>query len=133
MILRLYHSNKTLPADIPANKGFDNVPNLLRLLARKEIASEIIDVDLLPDEEVQRAYARAVVPSVSRRFGIRRVFGSRRKSGQFFGRQVPALLVYEDDADNPSDVYPRDDWQSKMTTIEEYLYDMQTEMMLGKH
>ncbi len=133
MILKLYRSTLTRPADVFANKGIDNAANLLKLLARKGIVSEIIDVDSLAEGEVQKVYADAVVPSVSKRLGIRRVFGSRRRSGQFFGKEVPALLVYEEGKEYPDDVYPHDDWQSKLTTIEEYLYDMQTKIMLGKY
>ncbi|MFC2012627.1 hypothetical protein ACFLVU_05805 [Chloroflexota bacterium] len=130
MILKLYHSGTHQPPDVPANKGLPNVTNLLKLLQRKGIDSQIIDIDSLSDEEALKAYSDAVVPSVFKKFGIRRVFGSRRRSGVLFGREIPALLVYDDDQEYPSDVYPHDEGQGKIVTIEGFLYNLQTELLL---
>jgi hypothetical protein len=109
MLLKLYQSSAQAPEDVPANKGYRNVANLLRLLSRRGIESETIDIVRLSPDDLLKAYNDAVAPSVRKKFGIRRVFGSRRRSGSFFGREVPALLVYEEeDRETPGDVYPQE-------------------------
>ena len=132
MILRLYQSAKHRFLDIPSNKDFDDVGNLLKLLSRKGINIEIFNMDSLSEADALKAYSHAVVPSVFKKFGIRRVFGSRRRSGWLFGKGVPALLVYEEDQDYPVDVYPHDEGQGTIRTIKEFLYDLQTQLLLGK-
>ncbi len=132
MILRLYQSTKHRLLDIPCNKDFDNVENLLKLLSRKGITVEIINMDSLSEADTLKAYSDAVMPSVFKKFGIRRVFGSRRRSGWLFGRGVPALLVYEEDEDYPIDVYPHDEGQGRIRTVKEFLFDLQTQLLLGK-
>ncbi len=131
MLLKLFHSTKQAPLDIPANKEFRDVANILLLLKNRGISNEIIDTSSLSEEGIQKAYSDAVVPSVFKKFGIRRVFGSRRRSGNLFGRGVPALLVYDEGDQHPSDVYPRDEGQGKVRTIREFLYDLQTILMVG--
>ena len=132
MILRLYQSTKHRLLDIPCNKDFDNVENLLKLLSRKGITVEIINMDSLSEADTLKAYSDAVMPSVSKKFGIRRVFGSRRRSGWLFGKGVPALLVYEEDEGYPIDVYPHDEGQGRIRTVKEFLFDLQTQLLLGK-
>ena len=132
MILRLYQSTKHRLLDIPCNKDFDNVENLLKLLSRKGITVEIINMDSLSEADTLKAYSDAVMPSVSKKFGIRRVFGSRRRSGWLFGKGVPALLVYEEDEGYPIDVYPHDEGQDRIRTVKEFLFDLQTQLLLGK-
>ena len=133
MILKLYHSTKHPPLDVPPNKSVNEVLNLLGLLQKKGVSNEIIDTDSLSEEEIQKVYLAAVVPSVFKKFGIRRVFGSRRRSGWLFGREVPALLVYEEGEQYPADVYPRDEGRGRVKTIREFLYGLQTKLLLGVH
>lgn len=83
--------------------------DLLGTLQSQGIHCEQIDTAELPNEKLYEAYADAWIPSVYRKFGIRRVFGTRRRSGCFFGREVPALLVYEDGGRAPIDVYPHEE------------------------
>ena len=130
MIFKLYQSVKHQPLDVPSNRGFNEVMNLINLLKEKGISTESIDTDSLSEEALLKAYTDAVVPSVFKKFGIRRVFGSRRRSGQLFGKGVPALLVYEEDQQSPTDVYPHDKGQGNVRTIREFLYDLQTELLL---
>ena len=129
MILKLYHSSQHHPPDIPPNEGFGEVMNLLWLLEKRGVSSQITDTDSLSAEEIQRVYSDAVVPSVFKKFGIRRVFGSRRRSGWSFGREVPALLVYEEGEEYPADVYPHDEGQGTVRTIREFLYNLQTKLL----
>jgi hypothetical protein len=70
--------------------------------------------------KVYRAYADAWLPSVSKKFGIRRVFGTRHLGGCFFGREVPALLVFKDDEEQPVNVYPHEE-HGRIVTIKEFM------------
>jgi len=132
MILRLYQSAKHQLLDIPCNKDFKDVEDLLKFLNRKGITIEIINMDSLSEADVLKAYSDAVIPSVFKKFGIRRIFGSRRRSGWLFGREVPALLVYKESHDHPIDVYPHDEGQGRIRTVREFLFELQTKLFLGK-
>lgn len=84
-----------------------NVPGILALL--EEISVKGVKVTVHDtagwDYAMQMDhYMRAVGVSVRKRYGLRRIFGSARTSGLFFGRQVPALLVIENG--EVTDVYP---------------------------
>ena len=124
--LKLYYSTQHQPADTPANAGLDVVLDRLPQLCDLDISCQKIDTADLPDATVYQAYAAAWAPAISKKFGIRRVFGTRRRSGCYFGREVPALLVYEDDGDEPSDVYPREEL-GHTVTIAEFLKDLLVE------
>jgi len=112
MKLVLYVSNKYQPMDDPVNEGFKR-EEILRLLealeAQGHITCEVVDTDTLPNRVLHEIYTKATIPAVQKGrlgYSIRQVFGSRRKSGTFFGKQVPALLVYEAGEQYPTDVYP---------------------------
>jgi len=79
----------------------------------------------MSDELLYGAYSRAIMPSVFNRFKVRRVFGTRKRSGVFFGRQAPALLVYEDESQYPIDLYPKIG-EGKRESIEEFLQNLLT-------
>jgi len=68
--------------------------------------------------EVYLHAARLAVVRGYKAYRIRKVFGSARDSGKYFGREVPALLVYEND--ELIDVYPHEE-RGKLITIEEFL------------
>lgn len=123
MKLKLYYSTEQQPLGDPANQGFSEAMELLTLLERQGISCERIDTSKLSDEEIYEAYARAWTPSVFKKLGIRRVFGTRRRSGCFFGKGVPALLVYDEDEDHPVDVYPHEEL-SRTITIKEFLEEL---------
>jgi len=131
MKLKLYWSTKHKLIDVPFNKQFYEVTNLLQQLKKKGISSEVIDTDSLSDDALYTAYQNAVVPSVHWKFGIRRVFGTRRRSGCYFGREVPALLVYEEGESYPGDVYPHEEGQVRVRTIYEFLQGEITSLLAG--
>ncbi|MCS6936973.1 MAG: hypothetical protein RMJ96_03495 [Candidatus Bipolaricaulota bacterium] len=54
-----------------------------------------------------KAYMKAVMPAVLRKYRVRQVFGSKRHPGRFFGKEVPALVVYENG--HPRDIYPHEE------------------------
>ena len=74
--------------------------------------------ELSPDGR-RDAYARAIVPSVHKKYRVRSVFGTRKYAGTRFGRGVPALLVVEDG--RPVDVYPHEEQDGTVVTITDYL------------
>jgi hypothetical protein len=121
--LRLYYSSVTKPLSDPANDGFGRALEFLRRLEGEGFLCEIVDTIGLSEDVVYKAYADAWLPSVSKKLGIRRVFGTRRRSGCFFGREVPALLVYEDDDELPVDVYPREEL-GRIVPITEFLEEL---------
>jgi hypothetical protein len=91
----------------------------LQSLRKKNVQLKIIDISNMPEDEVYKIYTNACIPSVYKKYKIRRVFGSHRRSGIFFGIK-PALLVYEGESLYPTDVYPHD-IHGKVITIEDFL------------
>lgn len=120
MYLKLYHDPEGGVLGVPENEGIKEVVDLLEEARRRGVEVEIVDARTLSQEDLTEAYGHAVIPSVWNRVGIRRVFGTRRSSAAFFGRGVPALLVYEGGSEYPSDVYPHRDGNN-VTTIREFL------------
>jgi hypothetical protein len=116
--LKLYYSTTTKPFTDSANNGFGKALEYLRKLQIEGFPCKVVATSRLSDEEVYQAYAEAWSPSVSKKFAIRRVFGTRRRSGCFFGKEVPALLVFEDDSEQPVDIYPREELGRTVTTRE---------------
>jgi hypothetical protein len=77
------------------------------------------------DEQLELWRDQATAASVWRHQAIRQTFGSRGRGGlPFFGRQVPALLVYEGEETIPVAVYPHSETRGDTRTdftIEGYL------------
>ena len=102
-----YNAGEVREGD-PVNGGLsaDDLPRLERQL--REVGAEYRVVDGLTQQEREEAYvSRAVRPSVSKRYRVRRVFGTNKYSGQDFGGAVPALVVLENG--RPVDVYPHEE------------------------
>lgn len=94
---------------------------LLQLKQEQGIESEVIDVTRWSGAELERAYESAVIPSVWNRYRIRKVFGTNSSSASFFGRGVPALLVYE--GERPVHVFPHEEL-GEVVTICDYLQQL---------
>ena len=107
MRLKLYYARGS-ETDNPANRGLADALELLSAVEADGISVEIVDAKKISREELREAYFKACQPAVFKHFGIRLVFGSRRRGGgPFFGKEVPALLVYEEEESGyPSEVYP---------------------------
>ena len=75
--------------------------------------------------ELEQAYIRAIVPSVYRKYRVRRIFGSNRQAGLLFGRSVPALLISDPFHKTPGDVYPHDE-AGRIVTIHDFLATLET-------
>ncbi|HWP63318.1 MAG TPA: hypothetical protein VNO86_07605, partial [Candidatus Binatia bacterium] len=61
----------------------------------------------------------------SRRYSVRRAFGTRRHGGLHFGRGVPALLVYETEAGVPTEVYPHHEGERVVTVRDALVHILQ--------
>lgn len=108
MRLKLVHHSQTWPIASRDNDGFDleEIRELLQQLEESGVSSEIVDVMRRVDEERTDLYLEATLPTARKKYQVRQVFGSKRHAGYFFGREVPALLVYEPGDQYPVDVYP---------------------------
>jgi hypothetical protein len=114
-----YDSNDTEPW--PENEGLygQRMEPLLGQVKEAGIDYRVVDPSDLSREELEDAYIRlAVPPSVRKRYGIKRIFGTNKYPGSFFGRQVPALVVLENG--RPQDVFPHEEG-GKIVTIKDYL------------
>lgn len=122
MHFKLYYSTEVEPSYSPANEGFDKVSELLEKMERKGVTYERIDTSQLTDEQIAEAYIRSVIgPTQLKKYRVRQVFGSARRSGWLFGRQVPALVVYSSSGSQfPEDVFPHA-IGGHIVTIREYL------------
>ena len=114
-----YNAGEVREGD-PVNAGLsaNDLPRLERQI--REVGVEYRVVDGLTQQEREEAYVtRAVRPSVSKRYRVRRVFGTNKYSGQYFGGAVPALVVLENG--RPVDVYPHEEQDGTIVTIRDYL------------
>lgn len=120
--MRLYFRPNAL-LRTPANRGFDLelIRNLLGQLEINGVRVEFVETTALNDEQLMSDYLSAIVsPATSRKHRFRQIFGSKRYPGRLFGKGVPALVVYEDGADLPSDVYPHEE-SGRLVTIRDFL------------
>jgi len=122
MHFKLYYSTKIEHSYSPANEGFDKVWELLEKMEKKGVKCERIDTSQLTDEQVAQAYIRSVIgPTQLKKYRVRQVFGSARRSGWLFGKQVPALVVYSSSGSQfPEDVFPHA-IGGHIVTVQEYL------------
>ena len=122
MHLKLYYSSEVEPSYSSANEEFDKVLELLEKMERKGVTCERIDTRQLTDEQIAEAYIRSVIgPTQLKKYRVRQVFGSARRSGWLFGKQVPALVVYSaSESQFPEDVFPHA-IGGHIVTIQEYL------------
>jgi hypothetical protein len=127
--LALYYSTTTRPFD---KYDITKILAALDRLEKRSILCTKVDVSKMSDEQIGHTYVEATIPSVYKKYKIRQVFGSRKNSGWLFGKQVPALLVYDDGAKYPSDVYPHDN-RGREVTIEEFLNSLLEEKDVTNH
>src|SRR5713101_9855933 len=91
----------------PRNAGFQSVS-----ACRSELTSvglfDQIDTTAMTDQERFDLYLNSLWPSQVRHYRLRGVFGTNKYPGVFFGKQIPALVVF-DDTGLPLDVFPHDE------------------------
>jgi len=120
MKLELYCTNDILEG--PENRGFEPLrimTSLARLRDEGGIESKVVDVSDWGQEALSQAYEHAVMASYTNGYAIRKVFGTNTSSASFFGKGVPALIVY--DGEKPLHVFPHDERERGLVTIRDYL------------
>ncbi len=85
---------------------------------------EELDTRDMSDEDLARWRAKANVAAIRDHKSIRQTFGSWRQGGlPYFGKQVPALLVFAKDEQTPTDVYPHRKNRGSDLRIEGWIID----------
>ncbi len=92
----------------PFRGALDEIFDLLGKCKEKGIKYRIIDTKDAGEPEVYDVYQTACLPSILKKYAIRKVFGTKRNSGIFFAKEVPALLVYDEYQVLPVDTYPHE-------------------------
>ena len=105
-MLKYYFSSGDEPFETPTNDGIGSVSGLLDQLQEQGVPVDQVDVSGLTEKGRADAYLDAVRASVLKKYKIRQVFGSKRLSGTFFGKQVPALILGNLASGHPEGVYP---------------------------
>ena len=112
----------------PWGTDLEVIRSALTRLAAQGVECEEMDTNSMTEDELEAWRNRATVTAVFRHQAIRQAFGSRRQGGlPYFGRQVPALLVYERDETAPVAVYPHSETRGDTRTdftIEGHLQDL---------
>jgi hypothetical protein len=121
MKLVYYFSSERQPIAIDRNEGVIDVPKLLKRLDAKGHRVEMKDTAAMTEQQRNKAYISAIVPAVYRHYELRKIFGSNRISGCFFGAEVPALLVT--DGDSVGDTYPHRKGD-RISTIRSFLSEL---------
>jgi hypothetical protein len=111
----------------PQNKGVRDVLEHIDDLRKEGVLVEKRNTAKMSATDLEHAYIRAIVPSVYRKYRVRRMFGSNRQAGLFFGRGVPALVVTDPTHKTPGDVYPHEQ-TGRIVTIQDFL----TELLAAK-
>jgi len=90
----------------PWSVDVQRMKDYLARLGKKGLTCESIDTKDMSEEELKRWREKAQSVAMRYKQQMSQHFGSRRRGGfPYFGRQVPALLVYEDEK-VPTAVYP---------------------------
>jgi len=101
--------------------------NLTKLKA-KGVRCEFLDTKDMPEQELDRWRDEAMAAAIWRHQGIRQAFGSRKQGRlPYLGKQVPALLVYEEGEKIPVAVYPHSEKRGRTHTdfsIEGFLEEL---------
>ncbi len=105
-MLNYFFSSDEEPFETPTNDGIGSVSGLLDQLQEQGVPVDQVDVAELTERGRADAYLEAIRASVLKKYKIRQVFGSKRISGTFFGKQVPALILGNLANGHPEGVYP---------------------------
>jgi hypothetical protein len=106
----------------PENEGLrqEEMDRLLQRIKEAGLEYSVVDTSGASRQELEDMYTQlAVTPSVRKRYGVKRIFGTNKYPGSHFGRGVPALVVLENG--RPVDVYPHEEKGGKIMTIRDYI------------
>lgn len=108
------------PKETNSRSDTNKIVQLLdKLKKSKKLDYKIIDTSKMTDSQRSDAYVKVIGPSVFNKYEVRRVFGTNRQSGIFFGKEQPALMVEGD----IWDIFPHKK-NGKEITIEKFLENL---------
>ncbi len=121
MKIELLIDSSVTALSIPANIGFDLnwAIDVFIKLQKRGVKCEIIETCGFEEEKRWKVYEKAIIPAVWKRYTVGKVFGTRKHHGCFFGKEIPALLVYGE-GDHPEEVYPHEK-SGNTYTIKDFL------------
>jgi hypothetical protein len=116
-------SSHVIPFHVEENMGLEEIPSLLEQARQRGLIVEEIDLLTRSEEDQWNLYSRAIQAVTISKCAIRQVFGSHgHGGGPYFGREVPALLVYRGELNLPVEVYPcRYRREGRTVTIQGFL------------
>jgi len=110
--------------EIKPRSDADKIRSVLTKLAKaNKVEFSVVETAKMTEDERFGEYAKAIVPSIFNKYQVRKVFGTNRQSGIFFGREEPALLV----EGKRNDIYPHIK-NGKTVTIEDFLKELAREL-----
>jgi len=102
------------------NNGLEAIPTLLWEFERRGVKVRRIDLAAWSTEQRFAEYTNATIPAIYKKYEVKRIFGTNRRSACWFGLQVPALVVKESD-DAVGDTYPHRGSGNTVVTIYQFL------------
>ncbi|MBD3405167.1 MAG: hypothetical protein GF411_03410 [Candidatus Lokiarchaeota archaeon] len=121
---KYYYESSVDIAEVEQNWGIKNAVELLRKLQQGNKDIDLVDTATWNTDQRNEVYYQTITLAVTRHIKTRRIFGSARRSGVYFGSEVPALFVLDDD-DKIQDVYPHEK-DGTVITIWDYLQSLET-------
>jgi hypothetical protein len=97
----------------PWHANLQVIQKRLNELQTEGVKSELLDTKDMPEEELEHWREEATITAMWRHQRIRQVFGSQQ---QYLGKQVPALLVYQEGERVPVAVYPHSEKRGQKHT-----------------
>ena len=114
----------------PWHADLQAIQKQLTEIQARGIKCELLDTKDMPEEKLEHWRIEATKVAVKHHQQIRQVFGSKRIGGlPHFGKQEPALLVYEEGESVPVAVYPHGEERGEEYTdfsIEGFLEELVT-------
>lgn len=100
--LELYMNNVTRPLDVEFNQNYEKVPALLKEIGNfRGITCEIKDTSKLDSKTIRMAYKTCAHWAMTtnrqsfRSLSIHNIFAGG-VAGSYFGKEIPALIIYDD-------------------------------------
>ena len=112
----------------PWSVDVQRMKDYLARLGKKGLTCESIDTKDMSEEELKRWREKAQSVAMRYKQQMSQHFGSRRRGGfPYFGKQVPALLVYEEGKKVATAVYPHSEKRGQKRidySIEDFLKEL---------